>query len=55
MIVYTESELKTWFIREIKRYPNSNMEQHLKSIFHLMFSPDSPDNLKNVLEVKYKD
>lgn len=50
MITYTENELKAWFIKEIKNYPNSNMEQHLKSIYHLMFSPDSNENIKKVLD-----
>ena len=50
MITYTEAELKSWFLKEVKEYPHSNIEQHLKSVYHLMFNEDSKDNLKNVLD-----
>ena len=50
MMTYTETELKTWFLKEAKKYPHSNTEQHLKAVFHLMFNEDSKDNLKKVLD-----
>ena len=50
MITYTEAELKSWFLKEVKKYPNSNTEQHLKSVYHLMFNKDSTDHLKEVLD-----
>ena len=53
MITYTENELKSWFLKEVKKYPHSNTEQHLKAVYHLMFNEDdenSKDNLKKVLD-----
>jgi hypothetical protein len=50
MITYTEAELKSWFLKEVKKYPNSNTEQHLKAVYHLMFNKDSTDNLKEMLD-----
>ena len=47
---YTEIELRSWFLKEIQKYPHSNTEQHLKAVFHLMFNEDSKDNLKKVLD-----
>jgi hypothetical protein len=52
MITYTEIELKTWFLKEINKYPHSNTERYLKDVYHLMFSEDSKDNLKKVLDKK---
>ena len=51
-MTYTEAELKTWFLREVAKYPHSNTEQHLKAVFSLMFNKDSKDNLKKVLDKK---
>jgi hypothetical protein len=50
MITYTETELKTWFLKEVAKYPHSNTEQHLKAVLHLMFNANSKDNLKKVLD-----
>ena len=52
MITYTETELKSWFLEEIKKYPHSNTEQHLKAVYHLMVNEDSKDNLKKILDKK---
>jgi len=49
-MTYTENELRVWFIKMVKEYPHSNTEQCLKSVFHMMFNPDSKDNLKKVLD-----
>jgi hypothetical protein len=49
MTTYTEAELKTWFLIEVKRHPHSNTAQHLKAVYHLMFNEDVKDNLKKVL------
>lgn len=50
MNIYTENELKSWFLKEVKKYPHSNTEQHLKAVYHLMFNEDGKDNLKKVLD-----
>ena len=47
---YTEVELRSWFLKEIRKYPHSNTEQHLKAVYHLMFDEDGKDNLKKVLD-----
>lgn len=47
---YTEIELRSWFLKEIRKYPHSNTEQHLKAVYHLMFNEDGKDNLKKVLD-----
>ena len=52
MTTYTETELKTWFLIEVKKHPHSNTEQHLKAVYHLMFNEDGKDNLKKVLDKK---
>jgi len=46
---YSENELRIWFEQMIKKYPNSNMEQHLKSVYYMMFKDDL-NNLKEVLD-----
>lgn len=51
-MTYSETELKTWFLKEVAKYLHSNTEQHLKAVFHLMFNEDSKDNLKKVLDKK---
>lgn len=52
MMTYTENELKTWFSKELKKYPHSNTEWHLKVVYHLMFDEDWADSLKKVLDKK---
>ena len=47
---YTDIELRTWFLKEVQKYPNSNTEQHLKAVFHLMFNENGNDTLKKVLD-----
>ena len=51
-MTYTEIELKTWFLKEVKKYPHSNTEQHLKAVFSLMFNENGNDTLKKVLDKK---
>lgn len=38
MKTYTENEIKEWFEEMEKRYPNSNMLEHLKAVEFMMFN-----------------
>ena len=50
-ITYTEKEIKAWFETMKKKYPHSNMEQHLNMVQALMFEEYcGRDNLKKVLD-----
>lgn len=46
---YNDNELRIWFEKMIKKYPNSNTRQHLESVYYMMFE-DSLNNLKKVLD-----
>ena len=37
MNYYSEEEIRAWFEKMIEKYPNSNMEEHLKAVIGLMF------------------
>lgn len=50
MRTYTEQEIKDWFKKMKKRYPNSNTYQHLTSVEFMMFEESfgESDCLKNI-------
>ena len=48
---YTEQEIKDWFKSMMKEYPNSQMNQHLQSVYDEMFDPFwKRNNLKTFVE-----
>lgn len=48
MMTYTEQEIKDWFKKMKKRYPNSNAYQHLEAVEYMMFNKTFGD--KDCLE-----
>lgn len=43
MMTYTEQEIKDWFEKMKKKYPNSNTFQHLESVEYMMFNKTFSD------------
>jgi len=52
MKTYTEEEIKKWFEEMKKRYPNSNMFQHLESIEFMMFNKSYDSLEKTTKRIK---
>ena len=49
---YTEKEIKQWFDKMKKKYPNSGILQHLEAVEYMMFSKvfDDSDCLEKIKE-----
>lgn len=50
METYTENEIKEWFNKMKKKYPNSNTFQHLEAVEFMMFNKafDTTDYLEKI-------
>lgn len=53
MKTYTENEIKEWFDKMKKKYPNSGLFQHLEAVEYIMFNKtfDDRDCLEKIKEM----
>lgn len=54
--MYTEQEIKDWFNLMMKKYKNSPMEEHMRSVCNRMFNEFwKSDNIKTMIEKHQKE